>query len=203
MQTEKSSASVFQEACAQYFRFLQSDYAFRIIQNDGWLFDAKSDNCRIKVYNDRFQIFLTVGPGDAIRLRPDSSKELAVTFILQHLAPHVGYRARSYEKPQQIPDEVKKLADLLLEYCLPMLKGDFSQWQAFEEYAEADTQAWLMESRKRVAMAALQAIREKAELALASHEYGIARLHYESIRDSLTPLEERRLEYLRKKLTKN
>lgn len=124
----------FQEAVPKSFASIIANYDFLLTQPSEGVFELRSDVCLITISLDRQSILGNVKPArieQVPKAQYYSSIDLG-TFI-DFLAPEANFEYRFCRKPEEISEEVDRLARLIQQYCTPIMKGDFSDWVRLKE----------------------------------------------------------------------
>lgn len=125
---------VFQETVPKSFASIITDHGFLLTQSSNGVFELRSDVCFITIFLDRQSVLGDIKPArieQVPKVQYYSNIDLA-TFV-KFLAPQENFDYRFCRKPEEIADEVAKLALLIQKYCYPTLKGDFSDWLKLKE----------------------------------------------------------------------
>lgn len=187
-----SVIDVFRERVPTAFAFLSASYRFDLRREDDYAFTATSTQCEIIIELEWGSVALSlkpVGQAHAVRL----------AFIVGAVDPEILFLPRYPWGPDEAQDEIDRQARLLLEYCEPLLRGDFSRWTALEAHQQAVLDEWRRESERLVSEARVKLVRKRAEGAYLSRSYAEAARLYESIRESLSEQDRRRLDYARRR----
>lgn len=129
MVVKRNYEQAFREAIPESFSELIKSYGFSISKLSDWQFEFRSGVCVIRVEMDRKQVFIDIKPVDVKQvINPDFFIGFDLGEIINCLNPEVGFKYRSNLVPEDITDESKRLLKLLLQYCEPMLRGNFNLW---------------------------------------------------------------------------
>jgi hypothetical protein len=123
-------------------------------------------------------LFDPKGGGTSYYRTVNIKRNIALSAILQVLAPDVQFEFRYVRSSRKMREEVERQVRLLIQYCRPMLEGDFSAWsliiefiQAMGESAESQTIDKWSSIMKQILTNAL----EKKDYALASQACSLLR----------------------------
>ncbi len=125
---------MFQEAVPKSFASIITDYGFSLTQPSNGVFELRSDVCLLTIFLDRQSVLGDIKPA-LIEQVPKAQYygSIGLGALIDFLAPQEKFEYRFCRKPEEIGDEVAKLARLIQENCTPMLKGDFSVWLKLKE----------------------------------------------------------------------
>jgi hypothetical protein len=138
---------IFTEKVREHFRYLIDDYGFSVIREQhapetfgNGLVEFQSKSAHIRVILDKGQVLIDLAPYQAIQ-----DYWFDLSSVIEYLAPQSNEpvyvfpetAGNSYET---IDWQVSRLAGMLRQHCVPVLKGEFSQWQELFERSrnEAD-----------------------------------------------------------------
>jgi len=125
---------VFQEAVPKSFASIIADYGFSLSQPSDWLFELRSGVCLITIFLDRQSVLGSIKPARVEQVsKVQYYGSIDLGGFIDFLAPEENFEYRFCRKPEEIGDEVDKLARLIQQYCTPTLKGDFSNWLRLKE----------------------------------------------------------------------
>lgn len=120
---------VFQEAVPKSFASIIADYGFLLTQPSAGVFELRSDVCLITVFLDRQSVLGNIKPARVDQVpKAQYYSSIDVGAFVDFLAPQEKFKYRFCRQPEEISEEVAKLASLIQKYCYPALKGDFSDW---------------------------------------------------------------------------
>jgi len=105
----------------------------------------KERDSTFKISLDGFAILISLGfghlPDINITIAPAKNPftvELAEAIGIIHLKNYADQRSDKVDlrlkSPEEIPEKLKFLAKILIDYGVPFLKGDFSTWPSIVEY---------------------------------------------------------------------
>ncbi|MBE7549777.1 MAG: hypothetical protein HS126_01695 [Anaerolineales bacterium] len=119
----------FQETVPKSFASIIADYGFLLTQPSNGVFELRSDVCLITIYLDRQSVLGDIKPARADQVpKVQYYSSIDLGMFIDSLAPQEHFDYRFCRKPEEIADDVAKLASLIQKYCYPTLKGDFSDW---------------------------------------------------------------------------
>ncbi|MFA4982221.1 MAG: hypothetical protein WC592_07135 [Candidatus Omnitrophota bacterium] len=119
---------IFSDSVFSTFNFLISDYGFVFKEDPETVFTARNDKCEVMISWDRpLHIAVMIKP--PYYYKPS----LDLNQIVHYFNDKTGLAVRNI-KEEEIADEMSRMAQLLKEYCMPMLKGDFSEWHKIRNH---------------------------------------------------------------------
>jgi len=205
--TRQKFDDCFATAVPIAFGFLESKFGFTLTRKNVWEYIGESPYLRIRVICDTGQLIVVSFTPKKYSLNSDSTKmpsEVGLGIIIPCLYPSVGYAPRFCHNIRGFELEINKSAELLNRYCIPFLKGDFSNWAKVEACAERVVQDRRIQSEARIKNAPTQQeyrireIRAKADEAFHTKDYVQAIDLYESIEKVLSEVEIKKLNYLKR-----
>jgi len=128
----------------QYFRYLVSDYDFIVVKKEfspsmmGNAFVVfASSKIGIEVVIDRDQVLIAMGDQSAPR---DKWFDFSYAYQYFSNSTEQGYifpkKTKDNTWDEIVEIQLRRLADLLRQYCDPLLKGDLSMQGKIEELAQ-------------------------------------------------------------------
>ncbi len=192
----------FYQAVPEAFRFL-SDYGLTMQRREFGAFVAKSEKCFVEISLDWVGINMCLGSNNINPVEFETQPQtIELSHVIRCLDPHAAgepsYIRSSFGVPEVV-SEVHRRAELLKQYCVPFLAGDFSAWQKTQECVDdwlnkysplGGTLGQTVRDDRRLAT-----VRRLAEKAWQEKKYQGVVFLYRSIREYLTPDEAQRLEY--------
>lgn len=181
----------FVEAVQDAFRFLSEEYGFRLATLAAPTFVRyESTGTFLNVYHGRisYEINVQVGriadpPGPSYGL-----SDVLSALLSQEDRPQTYFQA---SKPLAVKRCVDAVAELVARHYGSLLKGDD---EVFRRVAAQTTET----SRVLTNEVVRRPVKEAAEKAWRAKQYARVRELYGSIRDGLSPVEHKRLEYAEK-----
>lgn len=144
----------------KYFNYLVSEYGFRIEQKEfapevmgNAVVVFKSPTVGVEIVVDRDQVLVSMGDQKELR-----RQWFEFSDVLKHFAPSIKEAYIFPEKTSEntwnevVEIQMRRLADILRQYCEPFLKGDLSgkeQIKQIEEKRTAELFEYLNSSSKR------------------------------------------------------
>jgi hypothetical protein len=132
---EYISPEEFKRLIEEHCKFLQSDFGCVIEKITDWKYIAENSTTRILLLIEGNALTIGLEPiGEGanqllrINIIPSS---IEVVVISECLDPKFKYQLtliNGKEYMHDIPIEIKKRTKLLKNYCMNMLRGDFSEW---------------------------------------------------------------------------
>lgn len=137
---------IFFERVKEEFHYLVSDYGFTITEE---IYDAQAfgnsfvgfvstmNGMGIGIALDRGQVTVDIRPS------PGSKKIFGLVTMVRFLAP--DFSEEVYASPPKAFDtyhdrvdwQVKRIARILRQYCEPILKGEFTEWEEMDKMGNA------------------------------------------------------------------
>jgi hypothetical protein len=184
----------FSSTVQNLFRFLIDKYGYHLVQAQPTFVRYESDQMFVNVYHGRSSYELGFECG-LIAEGEDSRYRLPV--IIRGLLgdDHKEQTVFQVSQKESVASCLKKIANLVATYCGPILRGEQS---ALDRVAEASATV----SREIMEEYTIKPIKEQADQAWKNKDYSRVKSLYESVKDHLTSLELKRLEFARKKLEK-
>ena len=184
----------FCEQTRSAFRFLESEWGFKVAEELPTFVRYERYPVYIFVYHGRISFEIGVGAGALSEAHP-AGDEYDLSAIVELSEPDVGkrYRSPAVDTEAAVGRALEKVALLLRKYGKEVAAGQDAAWRGLEAIGRARIQALGAES------AAFQA-RPKAQVAFREGDYELAARLYSSIEASLSKVELRKLEIARKKL---
>jgi hypothetical protein len=184
----------FPQAVTAAFNFLVEDYSFRCVKRDHTFVRFESKATFINVYHGRSSFELNVEIGELKACEQDSEIAFTIGEILYSVkAPEAdNYRPYQVHTTDLINKFVNELADLVKKYAVPALTGDRFFFQEVAKDQADRSNEYLREMAHR-------RTRSEVEAAWRQKDFGRVVNLYNSILESLTPAEAKRLAYAKKK----
>lgn len=177
----------FKEAVISSFAFLRS-YGLRPVQQDVTFVRYESVTVFLNVYHGRgsYEIGVEIG-------RLDGPEKYALGYIVswagkwehEGFGKHTMFQVSSREGVQEF---VPKVAELVRKYGEPFLRGETA---FYDKLREANRRASLEFTKQQM----IEGIRKKAEAAWHEKDYTQVAELYGRMRDELSEVESRRLNY--------
>lgn len=181
----------FVEEAQTAFHFLVEELGFRLVKCEPPTFVRyESNKLFVNVYHGRLSYEIDVEIG---RLSDPYHRRYWIADVLGAI---LGWedKSRTYfqaSNQKALRGCIQVIADLVAKHYRPMLAGDLAVLDRVAAYASERNQAYERKSAERP-------VRNAADKAWRARDYAKVRELYESIRDSLTPVERKRLEYAEK-----
>ncbi|MBN1812002.1 MAG: hypothetical protein JXA14_09220 [Anaerolineae bacterium] len=126
----------FIEQVKRYFQYLTDDYGFSIVEERyepgrGGRVRFQSDTVVVTLILDRANISVDISS----QIKPDYSFDSIL--VAEFLVPEFDDSARVCNVRWDygiVDQQIARDAQILREYCVPMLTGEFSQWKELKEY---------------------------------------------------------------------
>ncbi len=131
---------IFTEQAKQHFHYLIDDYGFSVVDEryepeafGNSLIQFRSSAIDIMVVLDRGQVLIDVSPYP----RP-SNYQFSLATVVKFLAPEANEPAYIFPETWEDYDDMiewqlTRLARVLRQYCVPVLRGEFSDWKTMNE----------------------------------------------------------------------
>jgi len=131
---------VFTEQVKKKFRYLVDGYGYSVVDEvydpeafGNSLVQFRSDSVDIFIVLDRGRVLIDIAPYPNV-----SNHKFGLPTIIEFLAPEAGEMSYIYpEKPgdyyEKIDWQIDRLTTLLQQYAVPVLNGEFSDWQELDE----------------------------------------------------------------------
>lgn len=183
----------FVDAVTNAFTFLVEDFGFNVVDTDATLVRYESDMMFLYVYHGRrsYEIGVEIGSlheCDAYRFRLPE----VLGAILGESEQQNAYYFQS-SNCGGVRRCVEMAARLVKEYYGPLLRGDPITLERVKVFSSKRNEEYTRE-------VVHQPIRESADRAWRAKDFAMVVRCYGSIREDLTPIERRRLEYAEKQL---
>ncbi len=114
---------IFSNAINKYFNFL-FDYGFSVYEKEEYstafgngYYRFKSNITGIEIVLDRGQVLMVIG-----KILQERRDWLEWSLILKVYAPNI----KPYDFEISVESQVKRISELLQQYCVTLLSGDFS-----------------------------------------------------------------------------
>lgn len=181
----------FVEEAQTAFHFLVKELGFRLVKCEPPTFlRYESNELFVNVYHGRLSYEIDVEIG---RLSDPNQRRYWIADVLGAI---LGWKDKSMTYFQASNQKalrgcIHMIADLVAKHYRPMLAGDLAVLDRVAAYSSEKNAAY---TRQLVE----QPVRDAADKAWREKDYVRVRELYGSIRDSLTPVERKRLEYAEK-----
>lgn len=181
----------FETGAVDRFSFLESDYGFRCISRSSTYVRFESDAVFVNVYHGRSSYELGVEVG---RLSEDANARLRLPTIIAALANGAEEPKSFFQASEKnaIQNCLMKLGSLVESYCGNLLNGDEDTFKRVQIVAEQI-------SEKLTEHYAHAPLRHKADTLWREKKYVDALRIYEQFSKSLTPAEQRRVAFAKRK----
>lgn len=190
-------AAAFHEIVPLVVADIARRHGFHVRSQDENEFVLESSRCRIVVSLGNGHVpdvGVTLAPGRDVRGFPRTAFGLGV--VLDHFDdPRVAFAGRPVLSIEQLDEELRRAIHLLVEYCRPMLDGNFSIWPNLQRQSDEALKLFKKGGEARKIWTA----RQTAFVAFGQGNFKDAVVLYGSIQDHLTPREKKKLEYARKR----
>ncbi len=132
--------NIFAEIVKRYFHYLITDYGFRIVEER---YDPESFGNSLVVFQlnltfislslDKGDVYLDIGSVS----NPKNTYNLGTVIEFLRPQEHQRIKVFGFSKLPDDPYErmeipIRYWAELLHQYCQPILRGDFAQWKELE-----------------------------------------------------------------------
>lgn len=183
----------FKEAVLSAFNFLITDYGFRCVKKDITLVRYESKNIFVEAYfnNSTGELEVLLGSsGEHI----DNRREFYLYELVHSKDQNVstGFPMFTAHNHKQMVQSLRQLATLLKKYGKDLLKGDTDKFKQLIKWRQSESD---MLTRK------MQFGNDRAKADTAWHEKDYAKVIklYETIKEDLTLIELKRLEYAKRR----
>lgn len=184
----------FPQEVQSAFEFLTTDYGLQCIFTEPTYVRYESYLTFVNVYHGRssYELGLEVG---LLGESPERERAFTLMELMRVQDPWAesNFHYFTATTPKQMRTAVARLAQLLKKYGADTLRGDRT---AFERLSEERIR-WRERFAKEVL---LDQVKPAAEAAFRAKDYAKAVNLYESVRDDLTPVELKKLNYAKKQL---
>jgi len=197
MRSTKSQTSIdratlaFAEAVCSEFGFLPR-HQFRCVRTEPTLVRYESDKIFVNIYHGRssYELGIEVGP---LESGVELDMGYSLSALIRLVAPEeaAAYRSFVATTPKNVQIGVKLLSEKFKGYGWDLLCGDPDIFTKLKTQRAQLSETFAMEVLARQ-------VRPKAEAAFRSKDYGEAIRLYDSIRNQLTPVELKKLDYAQK-----
>ena len=169
------------------FQFLVNEYGFEIVKEKSTFVRYETDKLFVNIYHGRLSYELGFECG--LKSKGEKTRYRLHT-ILRGLIGDEHNKQTFYQASNQeaIFNCLKKIADIVKEYCPQLL---LAEYKAFAKIEHASTK----EGQELTEKYTVGPIKERAEQAWKNKEYEKVRSLYTPIKDKLSQLELKRLNY--------
>lgn len=198
MRSTKSHTSIdratlaFPEAVRSEFGFLPR-HRFRCVHTEPTFVRYESDKIFVNIYHGRssYELGIEVGP---LYSSVELDMGYSLSALIRLVAPEEGAAYRSFvaTTPKEVQIGVKLLGEKFQAYGWDLLWGDPDIFTKLKTQRAQLSETFAMEVLARQ-------VRPKAEAAFRSKDYREAIRLYDSIRNQLTPVELKKLDYAQKR----
>mgnify|MGYP000219498111 CR=1 FL=1 len=131
---------IFTEQAKQHFHYLIDDYGFSVVDEryepeafGNSLIQFRSSAIDIMVVLDRGQVLIDVSPYPRL-----SNYQFGLATVVKFLAPEANEPVYIFPETWEDYDDMiewqlTRLARMLRQYCAPVLRGEFSDWETMNE----------------------------------------------------------------------
>ena len=185
----------FSEAVLSAFAFLTKEYAFHLETLTPTLVRFESPSLFVNIYHGRssYELGFEVGQRADEPRKEESKFSLGDILDLMDENVSCNYAPPQASTANSVRAFVPKLATLVQTYAGPVLRGDAGVFERLEGIQTKKSQDLLRDWK-------LKEVREKAESAWRRRDYAKLVSLFESVQQSLTPAEAKKLDYAKKRL---
>lgn len=130
----KKAKIIFKEAVNNIAQALSHEYGVSIRMTYEQVFEGESCFVRIMIVLDPNSIVIQFQP---VTYNEAENEMISLSWILMILEPQLQFNSKILNIPQEIPQEVERQIHILMQYCSPLLKGDFSAWPRVMEFRKS------------------------------------------------------------------
>jgi hypothetical protein len=180
------------------FHFLVEDYNFKCVKTDVTFVRYESKFVFVNIYHGRRSYELGVEIGKLENHLPIREDWYSIGEIMDLMGVRKNLRFTFFQasSKDQIQILVRKLAEYVKKYAKPILDGHYEIFEKLEILRKNNSDAYIREAE-------LQNIRERADIAWKQKDYVKFIELYNQVKDGLTSIEGKKLDYARKKLRAN
>ena len=185
----------FPEAVALEFDFLVKEYSFSCVKREETYVRYESSVVFVNVYLGRSSFELNVEIGERVIGKDLPESRFTIGEILYLANPQVAENYHSYQvtTSQSVKTFVGELARIVKLHAIPALLGDH---EFFQRVAEIQ----LQRSNDLLRTWELNRVRREVETAWREKDFKRVIEIYDPVKDQLTPAEEKKLQYAKKKI---
>jgi hypothetical protein len=177
------------------FRFLSTDYGFRCIRIDPSFVRYESSLTFINIYHGRrsSELGVEIGKLENISGLQENWYTIGEVLDLIGVRKKLGFTFFQASTRERVQMLVPKLAEYVKEYAKPILEGNLQIFERLHDLRHKKSEEYIKDMR-------LSQIREEAEKVWHKKDYAKLVELYNSMKDDLTPVEVKKLEYAQKHL---
>lgn len=180
------------------FHFLIKDYDFKCAKTESTYIRYESDFIFVNVYHGRRSYELGVEIGKLEKNHPIQENGYSIGEIMDLMDVRKDLKFTFFQasSKDQVQILVRKLAGYVKRYAKPILDGDYGIFEKIRILRKNKSDTYIREID-------LRNIREMADIAWRQKDYVKFVELYNQVKDALTSIEAKKLDYARKKLRAN
>jgi hypothetical protein len=177
------------------FSFLSTDYSFTCVTVEDTFVRYESESIFINIYHGRssYELGVEIGKLEKNSGLPEDWYTIGEIMDLIGVREKLKFTFFQASTRDRIQMLVPKLAEYVREYAKPILNGDIQLFDKLHDLRQRKSDSYLKDMK-------LRRIREKAEIAWHEKNYSELIALYKSMRDDLSQVEAKKLEYAQKRL---
>jgi hypothetical protein len=185
----------FTSEVLSFFHFLIKDYDFKYIKIESTFVRYESNFIFVNVYHGASSYELGVEIGKLENYLPIREDWYSIGEImdLMGVRKNLGFTFFQASSKEQVHILVRQLAAYVKKYAKPILDGHYEIFDKLEILRKNKSDAYIREAE-------LRNIRERADIAWKQKDYAKFIELYNQVKDGLTSIEGKNLDYARKKL---
>jgi hypothetical protein len=177
------------------FKFLSTEYGFQCVRIEQTFVRYESISSFVNIYHGRrsFELGVEIGRLEKVPGLQENWYTIGEILDLIGVREKLGFtffQASTHERVQML---VPKLAEYVREYARPIFEGDSKIFESLSNLRRKKSEDLIREMR-------LSQIRDKATTAWHKKDYAKLIELYNSMKDDLTQVEIKKLEYAKKHL---
>ena len=177
------------------FYFLIKDYNFKCVKANTTFVRYESKFLFIIIYHGRrsYELEVEIGKLEENQNIPENGYTIGEVMELFDVRKDFKFTFFQASCKSQVQILVRELADYVRSYATPILDGDFEILEKLRNFRQVKSDAYIRQMN-------LRNIREMAEVAWRQKDYAKYVDLYNSVKDDLTLIEEKKLHYAVKKI---
>lgn len=177
------------------FHFLIKDYDFRCVKAEVTFVRYESKFIFMNIYHGRrsYELGVEIGKLEKSHVEQENGFTIGEVMDLAGVRKDLRFTFFQASSKDQVQIFVRKLAEYVKKYAKPILDGHYEIFEKLEILRKNKSDAYIREAE-------LRNIREMADVAWKQKEYTKFVELYNPVKDGLTSIERKKLDYARKKL---